>query len=110
MNGMGRPEAKRVLAFNSYKKLTAIYHSTFEAAKALNAHAQSIHYACNGVCIAVKKTYLRHLSDDIEITLEDLGTLRLEEYDELCGVSRKVYPNGKMGRNGLKYKSKNKNN
>jgi hypothetical protein len=38
--------------------------------------------------------------------LEDLGNLKLEEYDKLCGVERKVYPDSKMERKGMKYNNK----
>ncbi len=52
--------------------------------------------------------YFRHLYEDkIEIdTLEDLGTLRLEDYDKLMGLKRKYYPNKEMSRTGMKYKTK----
>jgi hypothetical protein len=54
---------------------------------------------------------MRHLSNEIEITFEDFGRLRLEEYDELCGIKRKLYPNSKMRRKGMKYnKKKSKTN
>jgi hypothetical protein len=109
MNKFDSGEAKRILVFNPYKKLIAIYHSTLEAAKSLEIHTQSVHYACTGRCIAVKRRYFRHLSNDVEITLEDLGTLRLEEYDDLCGVERKLYPNSKMERKGFKYSKKQTN-
>lgn len=48
--------------------------------------------------------YFRHLPDDIEVTLEDLGKLKIDEYDKLCGVKRKLYPNRSMSRKGMKYK------
>lgn len=104
MNNFSDINAKRVLVFNSCKRLVAIFQSSLAAAKALGAHTQSVHYACTGRCIALGKLYLRHLSDEIEITFEDLGKLRLEEYDSLCGVERKVYPTNKMERKGMKYK------
>lgn len=104
MNNFSNTDAKRVLAFNSCKRLIGVFQSALAAAKALDVHTQSVHYACTGRCIAVGKLYLRHLPDQIEITFEDLGQLRLEEYDKLCGVERKVYPTNKMERKGMKYK------
>lgn len=50
--------------------------------------------------------YFRYLQDDIEVTFEDLGTLRLEEYDQLCGVKRQLYKTKNMSRKGTKYKTK----
>lgn len=52
--------------------------------------------------------YYRTLPDDIEITLDDLGVLRLEEYDQLCGVERKIYETKNMTRVGMKYNKKPK--
>lgn len=101
-------EAKRILLFNSSKRFVGIFQSSMQAAKALGTHTQSVHNACTGRCIAVGKSYLRHLSDDIEISFDDLGTLKLEEYDELCGVNRKVYPTNKMTRKGMKYNTTKK--
>lgn len=106
MSKFDKADAKQILVFNSCKRLVSVFHSTLAAAKALGVHTQSIHYACTGRCIAVGKLYFRHLSDEIEITFEDLGKLKLGEYDELCGVERKVYPNSKMERKGMKYSKK----
>lgn len=52
--------------------------------------------------------YFRNLDPSIEITWEDLGILKLEEYDELCGVNRKLYLTSAMSRKGMKYKKKEK--
>lgn len=94
----------RILVFNPLKRLIAIFQSTNAAAKAFSTRLQSIHYACVGTCISCQGYYFRHLPDNIEVSLEDLGTLKLEEYDELCGVERKVYRTKKMDRTGMKYK------
>ncbi len=83
----------------------AIFHSTLATAKAFNTHSQSIHYACTGRCISCQGMYFRHLQDDIEVTFDDLGALRLEEYDQLCGVERKIYETKNMSRTGMKYKT-----
>lgn len=108
MSKFTKTEAKRVLLFNSCKRLVAIFQSALAAAKVLDVHTQSVHYACTGICISAKRYYLRHLSDDIEVTIDDLGKLRLEEYDKLCGVERVYYPTNKMQRKGMKY-TKRKN-
>ena len=113
---MGRisTEPTRILVFNPMKRLIAIFQSINATAKAFSTRSQSIHYACNGTCVSCQGLYFRHLKDDIEVTLDDLGTLKLSEYDKLCGVERKVYRNRKMSRAGMKYKKKpkksNKNN
>lgn len=99
----GRREAIRILVFNPHKKLIATYHSSLCAAKMLRVTPNSIRSACTGKTIAVKGYYFRYLPEDIEITVEDLGILTVSEYDKLCGINRKVFPNAKMNRIGMKY-------
>lgn len=96
-------EATRILVFNPLKRLIAIFQSTVSAGKALGIKSQSIHYVCIGKNISCQGLYFRHLSDEIEVTLDDLGTLKLEEYDKLCGVERKIYKTKNMTRVGMKY-------
>ena len=108
---MGRVSNKpsRILVFNSLKRLIAIFQSVSATAKAFNTSSQSIHYVCTGRCISCQGLYFRHLMDDIEVTFDDLGVLKLEEYDQLCGVERKIYKTKNMSRTGMKYKKKIKN-
>lgn len=94
---------KRVLVFNPRKNLVAIFHSGFAAARAFNVHTQSINYACNGKCMSCNNLYFRFTTDDVEVTEEDLGVLKLQEYDELCGKKHKYYATAKMTRKGMKY-------
>ena len=98
----------RTLVFNPLKRLVAIVQSNTAAAKIFDAKVQAIHYACNGKCMSCRGYYFRTLDDSVEVTWEDLGTLRLEEYDELCGVNRKLYNTSAMSRKGMKYKKKPK--
>ncbi len=97
-------EARRVLVFNSAKRLVAICQSVNATAEMFSVTTQAIFYSCSGQSISCKNYYFRHLEDDIEVSLDDLGTLNVQEYDRLCGVERKVYPNSKMSRKGMKYK------
>jgi len=101
-------EPKRILVFNPLKRLVAIFQSLNATANAFNCRPQSIHCACSGESISCNRLYFRILEDDIEVTFDDLGVLRVEEYDKLCGIERKYYKNSKMVRKGMKYK-KNKN-
>lgn len=96
----------RILVFNPLKRLIAIFQSSLAAAKAFDINPTSIHYASTGVCMSCHNLYFRHLQDDIEVTFEDLGTLRLEDYDKLCGVKRKYYTTKRMDRTGIKYNKK----
>ena len=99
-------EAKRVLIFNPTKRLVGICQSVNATASFFKVNVQSIYYACTGKSMSCKGFYFRILDDDIEVTLEDLGVLTVPEYDELCGVERKIYPNSKMTRKGMKYKKR----
>jgi hypothetical protein len=101
---------KRVLVFNPLKRLVAVFQSVTAAATAFGTSAPSIHDACTGKNISCCELYFRQLDEDkIEIDmLEDLGTLRLEEYDKLVGIKRKYYPNKYMSRVGMEYKKKKK--
>ena len=88
---------RRVLVFNPVKKLVAVYQSVTSAARTFQTTPTNVHFACVGKSISCCNLYFRHLSDDVEITLDDLGTLKLEDYDKLCGVTRKYYPTKSMG-------------
>lgn len=106
MKKVSNQSSIKILVFNPLKRLVGIFQSTRAAAITLGATTQSIHYACTGVTISARNLYFRHLSDEIEVTLDDLGTLRLEEYDQLCGVERKYYKTKNMSRVGMKYNMK----
>ena len=99
---------KRVLVFNSLKRLINIGQSAFALAKANNWNLSSVRSACLGTTITYNNLYFRYLDDNIEVTADDLGVLELVKYDELCGVTRKMYPDKKMSRKGTKYNKRPK--
>lgn len=109
MNSRVNKQSYRVLVFNPLKRLIGIFQSVTAASKAFGTTATNVHYACSGRSISCCNLYFRHLDDKVEVTFEDLGQLRLEEYDQLCGVTRKYYQTKAMNRTGMKYnKSTNK--
>ncbi|MDR1119451.1 MAG: hypothetical protein LBM08_00860 [Dysgonamonadaceae bacterium] len=108
MSNLKKTETRQVLVFNAHKRLTGIYSSSYEAAKALGIHTQSVHYACSGKCISAKNRYMRQAQKNVRIYMEDLGVLCLEEYDKLCEVERKLYPDAQMSRRGMKYNKSTK--
>lgn len=75
----------RILVFNKMRRLVAIFQSVTAAAPAFNVSPQAISYVCSGEGIRCKDFYFRRLMPDILVTMEDFGTLKLEEYDQLCG-------------------------
>lgn len=84
INKTGSP----VLVFNPLKRLVAYFHSLTAMASAFGTSNSSIHQACVGQCISSCGLYVRFLAPDIEIEDSDYGNLRLEDYDEMCGVTR----------------------
>lgn len=103
INKTGSP----ILVFNPLKRLVGYFHSLTAMASAFGTTNSSIHQACVGNCISSCGLYVRFLAPDIEIEEADYGNLRLEDYDEMCGVTRVYYPNSSMSRKGMKY-NKNK--
>lgn len=96
-------EARRILVFNKMKRYVGLYQSIFATAKSLGVHPSSIRAACTGMSIVCKDQYFRYLQDDIQVTHDDLGVMTLQEYDQLCEVDRKTYPDKKLSRKGMKY-------
>lgn len=99
-----------VLVFNPLKRFIGYFHSLTAAATAFKTSNSSIHQACVGPCISSCGLYFRFLAKDIEIENSDYGTLKLEEYDSMCGVTRAYYPTASMSRKGMKYKQRSKSN
>lgn len=83
--------AKPVLIFNGACKLIAIARSARAANELMRGSEQGISFACSGRYISSNGFYFRHIPPDIDITLEDVGTLDLRDFDELCGVKREYY-------------------
>lgn len=96
------PKTKQVLVFNDRRILTLIASSANEAARYKEMDATQISKVCHGRMIAHKHYYYRYIDNNVEIELSDIGTLTLEEYDQLCDQERKVYATRKMKRNNCK--------
>ena len=82
---------KMVLIFNGAQVLIAVTRSLHSAAELTKGNLQSISFCCTGRYVYSGGFYFRHLHDDVEIEMSDLGTLLLQEYDELCGEKRVYY-------------------
>lgn len=92
-----------ILVFNLLKRLVAVFNSLSGTASAFGITPQSVHYVCSGKCITCNGLYFRQLKDGVTITFEDLGKLKLQDYDKLCGIERKYYKTSKITRKGMKY-------
>ena len=93
----------QILVFNPLKRLVAVFNSLSGTASAFDVRPQSIHYACSGKCITCNNLYFRQNKGVVTVTFEDLGKLKLQDYDRLCGVERKYYKTAKITRKGMKY-------
>lgn len=82
---------KMVLIFNGAQTLIAVTRSLNSAAELTKGNVQSISFCCTGRYISSGSLYFRHLHDDVEIEIADIGTLQLQAYDELCGEARLYY-------------------
>lgn len=82
--------------FSPGKKLIAVFSSQTLLAKFMEVSTPSVHYACEGSTVACKGYYLRQL-DNTGLDIPDyIGTLTLEEFDNLNGEKRITYPDRGM--------------
>lgn len=100
---------KMVLIFNGAKILIAITSSLRCAAELTTGNSQAISFCCTGRRRESGGYYFRHLQDDIVIELSDLGSLRLPDYDELCGDKRVYYSKQEMRQRRANKKNKSEN-
>lgn len=107
---LNNKQPKRVLVFNPLKRFISKICSVNAAAEIFQTSPANITLACSGSTISCCGYYFRYLDPRIELGEEDEGALRLEDYDRLCGVERKYYPNKEMSRKGMKYKTKKQSN
>lgn len=100
--GFGRT---KVLMFNPSKILSAVFASQMAAAKVFGCSSQTITMACNGTTISTHGFYFRSENKEVNISFDMMGRLTLQEYDDMCGVERKVYKTTRMDRTGEKYQT-----
>lgn len=80
-----------MLVFNSYGSLFAIFKSAHSTHKLTNNSMQAISSACLGKAVSSCGFYFRHLSPNIELEWSDIGTLRVQDYDQMCGNTDRKY-------------------
>ena len=104
---------KMVLVFDGQRLLSSIHKSTHAAAQYGRIAVQAISDCCNGNQISSNGYYFRHLDPNIELDMTDVAGLKLDEYDEMCGVKREYHSSAEMrqrkrraGRNTHKKKPK----
>lgn len=84
-------DAKQVLVFNGAQVLIGIERSVRSTYELTNGNLQAISFACTGRLVSTGGFYFRHVHPSIEIEMSDIGTLKLQDYDKMCGVNRKYH-------------------
>lgn len=87
---------QQVLVFNHTRILIGVARSMASASEMTGAKLGVVCDACRGCLITAAGYYMRRLHPDILIEMTDLDTLRLEEYDALCGEHRRYLPRAKV--------------
>lgn len=82
---------KRVLVFNGAQTLIAVFRSLHTTSDISGCNLQALSFCCTGKYISTAGLYFRHMSDDVIVEIEDIGTLQLQEYDKLCGTTRRYH-------------------
>ena len=101
-------EPKNVLVFNGARVLIAIVRSLHSASILSGGNLQAISFCCTGKYISTGGFYFRHVHPDIEIEIGDLDTLKLDEYDRMCGEKRRYHSVREMARRRVIQENKSK--
>lgn len=97
-----RRKSKQVLVFNKSQVLIAVIRSVRSTAEFSQLGLQSISFCCNGRFVSSGGYYFRFINDRILIETSDLDTLKLPDYDRMCGEER-AYHTRKMMAKTLKF-------
>ena len=90
-------EPKMVFVFNEQRILTGIHKSLYATSQAYRISAQTVSLCCTGRRISSNGYYFRHSDTGVRIDLySDIDNLTLEEYDDLCGASRRYHSTSEM--------------
>ena len=81
---------KGVLVFNSKKRLVMIGESINQVSKFSSIPPGNISKVCSGKLQTLKGYFFRFTNDEVVVELSDIGKLKIEEYDYLCGEHRVI--------------------
>lgn len=79
-------QPKQVLVFNAARTLIAMARSLHCIADLTGTNLQSVSFACTGKYVSANGLYFRHLHPAVLVDAGDLDSLKLQDYDDLCGV------------------------
>lgn len=103
-------EPKVVLVFNGAQALIAIFRSLHSASAFSGNNLQAISFSCTGKYISTGGFYYRHLHPEVELDKIDMKNLKLRDYDEMCGETRRYHSVREMAKKKKKRNNKNKTN
>lgn len=84
-------EAKKVLIFSPKGVLIALCASVNKAANFGHCHPGNMSKVCLGQLETLGGYYLRYTSPLYNLSLEDIGTLKLEDYDKATNFQHKDF-------------------
>lgn len=82
---------KRILIFNDVRRFVGVMHS-IASIERFGFRAAGLSAACKGKLVSYKGFYFRELPENVTLDLlNDLGNLKLEEFDQAIGIKRKYH-------------------
>lgn len=86
------------MVFNNTRVLIAIVRSLHCASELTGGNLQSISFSCTGRYVSAGGYYYRHINPNVMVSTEDLGVLKLPDYDMRCGEKRRYHTSREMNR------------
>ena len=87
--GLG-PEGNTVLIFEPNFNLIAIVSNSYQAAKLTGSYQPAVHMAIKGGLKTTNSLYFRSVPPNMEVYISDLYSLKLQEFDQMCGLERSL--------------------
>ena len=84
-------QRKKTLVFNNRKCLIAIGCSTNQLGHLAVLLESNISKACNGQLKTLRGFYFRYVDSSYNVSLEDIGTLKLQDYDKATHFQSKDF-------------------
>ena len=85
--GLG-PEGNTALIFEPNFNLIAIVSNSYQAAKLTGSYQPAVHMAIKGGLKTTNSLYFRSVPPNMEVYISDLYSLKLQEFDQMCGLER----------------------
>lgn len=95
MKGIKLKTPEKVAMFSPEKVLVGVFSSMNQAANVLGVRVSTVRFACIGTTVACQGWYLRTLGR-VEVSICDIGTLTLDDFDLRSGEKRLTYPDRGM--------------